>query len=107
MAITRAEAIELAVRRHIGLTRQTPQELHDDVFYIRRFTSPSVMRPVEAIRAHFRVICRTYGVVPMTSEDIIHQAFAKVSYDTHAWPQSQPSPLIYDPPEYDGHSLRI
>ena len=81
MALTRAEAIDHAVRRHMK-NRPRP---YDPVEEIDCITLPSV----NAIRAHFRAICRTYQIV-----DVHKSPNGNVLYVKHAGP------------EYDGHSLR-
>lgn len=80
MAITRAEAIDLAVRRTLTL-RGIPAGT------LVKWIAPDAVR---AIRAHFRAICRTYGI-------------KDERYDI-LW--GRPRVAVYDPPEYDGHSLR-
>ena len=79
MALTRAEAIDLAVRR--CLRRQEPALGGDQEWLGFWMFHP----PVNAIRAHFRAITRTYGVVGTVG-------MLNDGDDTAA--------------DYDGHSLR-
>ncbi len=123
MALTRAEAIDLAVHRWAGINSAHAGSPWKDVKEILRYaeTRASMMwrnTMARSIRAHYRAIVRTYGI-----KQCDHR-FVKCVFgaDPHAECDTcgkritmvgnvplmvtNPEPE-YDPPEYDGHSARI
>jgi muramidase (phage lysozyme) len=66
MKLTRAEAIDLAVRRHMRAIDFDPKALDSiEVKWVKSGANLDLKAgAVGAIRAHFRAICRTYEVTP-------------------------------------------
>lgn len=62
MALTRAEAIDLAVRRHVAATGSDAHWIIGEA-------------DARAVRAHYRAVCRTYDV----RDNVVH-----MHYDGHS-----------------------
>lgn len=58
--MTREQAIDLAVRRHIRMVGASIAEIR---VVSRNGAGTPCQQSIDAIRAHFRAICKTYGVV--------------------------------------------
>jgi len=96
MGMTRETAIDLAVRRHLGQHPYLGKATPDGVYFDNGLIAPLLpLERLKAIRAHFRVICRQYGVKaePWPTDDL-------------PFDMSGPA-LVYSRDSYDGHSLRI
>jgi hypothetical protein len=84
--MTRAEAIELAVRRHLKSVA--------DRGWMNIWSANNAVPTIvcHAVRTHYRIICKTYGVKDEPPQPVWLM-----------WPE----PVLHEPPYYDGHSLRI